>query len=203
MGITSPNLSYYMKGREPSYDTLIEIAEYFNVSIDYLLGKSKYKTSKEEADTLLLQEKVKEDSKYKDFEIDTVDNLDIYCVQKAEKAISKALYSVLISGDKGLAETVENFAYAIYGMAKISNAQLTLGEIIKKTDDIIYLFKEIEKYYQGEVLKILKGILSDENSTVETKHKCLEILHTYWFNTPDKVRYINKNLDAIYNRLES
>lgn len=38
LDITVPNLSYYMKGREPSYDVLIRIAEYFNVTTDWLIG---------------------------------------------------------------------------------------------------------------------------------------------------------------------
>lgn len=38
LDITVPNLSYYMKGREPDYDTLIKIAQYFNVSVDWMIG---------------------------------------------------------------------------------------------------------------------------------------------------------------------
>lgn len=38
--ITVPNLSYYMKGREPSYDILIRIADYFNVTTDWLIGRT-------------------------------------------------------------------------------------------------------------------------------------------------------------------
>jgi len=39
-GITSQSLSYYMNGREPKYDLLVKIAEFFEVSTDYLLGQS-------------------------------------------------------------------------------------------------------------------------------------------------------------------
>lgn len=38
LDISIPNLSYYMKGREPNYDTLIRIANYFNVTTDWLVG---------------------------------------------------------------------------------------------------------------------------------------------------------------------
>lgn len=37
LNISVPNLSYYMKGREPSYDILISIANYFNVTVDWLV----------------------------------------------------------------------------------------------------------------------------------------------------------------------
>ena len=38
LNISSPNLSYYMKGREPNYDVLIQIADYFKVTTDWLIG---------------------------------------------------------------------------------------------------------------------------------------------------------------------
>jgi transcriptional regulator with XRE-family HTH domain len=44
LGLSAQAYSYMVKnGREPSYETLCKISEYFNVSIDYLLGKSSYK----------------------------------------------------------------------------------------------------------------------------------------------------------------
>ncbi|MCD7817749.1 MAG: helix-turn-helix domain-containing protein [Lachnospiraceae bacterium] len=45
LDITVPNLSYYMKGREPSYDVLIRIADYFNVTTDWLIGRTGERTS--------------------------------------------------------------------------------------------------------------------------------------------------------------
>ena len=39
LDISVPNLSYYMKGREPSYDILISIADYFDVTIDWVVGR--------------------------------------------------------------------------------------------------------------------------------------------------------------------
>ena len=39
LDISVPNLSYYMKGREPSYDILISIADYFDVTVDWLIGR--------------------------------------------------------------------------------------------------------------------------------------------------------------------
>lgn len=47
IGVTPQAFSYYINGREPNYDTLTKIANYFNVSIDYLLGKSQFKTPEE------------------------------------------------------------------------------------------------------------------------------------------------------------
>lgn len=41
LGITPQAASYYTKGREPSFELLVKIAEYFHVSTDYLIGVSK------------------------------------------------------------------------------------------------------------------------------------------------------------------
>lgn len=47
--IAATTLNGYIKGnREPDYGTLIRIAEYFDVSIDYLLGVTNIRKSTEE-----------------------------------------------------------------------------------------------------------------------------------------------------------
>ena len=38
LGMRPQALSYFFHGREPSYDVLIQLADYFGVSCDYLLG---------------------------------------------------------------------------------------------------------------------------------------------------------------------
>ena len=41
-GVCNQTVSFWESGsREPDMDTLIEIADYFDVSIDYLLGREK------------------------------------------------------------------------------------------------------------------------------------------------------------------
>ena len=42
IGITPQAVSYYAKGREPSFDLLRKIAEYFHVTTDYLLGITEF-----------------------------------------------------------------------------------------------------------------------------------------------------------------
>ena len=46
LNISPQSLSYYFNGREPSYDILIKISELFDVTIDYLLGKTDIKKFK-------------------------------------------------------------------------------------------------------------------------------------------------------------
>lgn len=45
IGLTPQAFSYYLNGREPNYSTLIKLSEFFNVSVDYLIGKSSYKNN--------------------------------------------------------------------------------------------------------------------------------------------------------------
>lgn len=49
IGVTPQAFSYYINGREPNYDILIEISNYFNVSIDFLLGKSEFRNHAEKS----------------------------------------------------------------------------------------------------------------------------------------------------------
>lgn len=44
LNLTPQTLSYYMNGREPNFDTLTNLADYFGVTIDYLLGRSMMQT---------------------------------------------------------------------------------------------------------------------------------------------------------------
>ena len=46
--ISAPNLSYYMNNREPNYDILVTIADYFDVTTDYLTGRSNQRNPKAE-----------------------------------------------------------------------------------------------------------------------------------------------------------
>lgn len=48
LGITPQAFSYYINGREPNFDMLCKMAEYFHVTTDYLLGRSEYQTEHSE-----------------------------------------------------------------------------------------------------------------------------------------------------------
>lgn len=58
LNITVPNLSYYMKGREPNYDTAMKIANYFEVTVDWLIGNSDYRTPQSKEHTSIIEEKL-------------------------------------------------------------------------------------------------------------------------------------------------
>lgn len=62
LDISVPNLSYYMKGREPSYDILIKIADYFDVTVDWLVGNDTQRNiSEQELINLRIENKILSD----------------------------------------------------------------------------------------------------------------------------------------------
>ena len=44
LNISVQRISLYENGREPDYETLIKLAEYFGVLVDYLIGRTNYET---------------------------------------------------------------------------------------------------------------------------------------------------------------
>ncbi|HBF1646944.1 helix-turn-helix domain-containing protein [Clostridioides difficile] len=54
--LTSATLSQYEKGiREPNNDTLSKLAEYFNVSTDYLLGRTNIRNTTKSAELEIIE----------------------------------------------------------------------------------------------------------------------------------------------------
>lgn len=52
IGASSGSVTAWKNGAEPRYSTVVKIAEYFNVSVDFLLGKEKTSTGTGERDVL-------------------------------------------------------------------------------------------------------------------------------------------------------
>lgn len=73
------SISGYETGRkEPDFKTLTEIANYFNVSVDYLLGRSNVRYSMDE-----LNEIMQKDSELASFIHELVSNYDIKTISKS------------------------------------------------------------------------------------------------------------------------
>lgn len=63
LGKTQQAIGQYVSGKsEPGYDVLIEIADHFQVSVDYLLGRSKHKTTDMRTQTICNITGINEDS---------------------------------------------------------------------------------------------------------------------------------------------
>jgi Predicted transcriptional regulators len=73
------SISGYETGRkEPDFKTLSEIADYFDVSIDYLLGRSKIRYGHDELDEIL-----KKDHELASFIHELATNYDIKTISKS------------------------------------------------------------------------------------------------------------------------
>lgn len=94
LGMTPQSFSYYLNGREPSYDTLIKIANYFNVSLDYLLGVSNCKTKDSEND---FSQDLKELQNSSDVRIQSIIKMLVWIINSSNDIEKKpASYDALI-----------------------------------------------------------------------------------------------------------
>lgn len=60
IGVAESTISLYESGkREPDNKTLVKLADYFNVSVDYLLGRSDFRNFEEMYDSLANSEEIK------------------------------------------------------------------------------------------------------------------------------------------------
>jgi transcriptional regulator with XRE-family HTH domain len=60
LGVSKPTVSRFETGeREPSFENLIKLADFYKVSTDYLLGRSNCDLSGEKLEVLKLSKKVK------------------------------------------------------------------------------------------------------------------------------------------------
>lgn len=189
LGITSPNLSYYMKGREPNYDVLIKIADYFNVSTDYLLGRTEYKNSQEEAERLLLQEKIKESGKYN---LDNVSQEDISNVQAIEKKFSEALYKTLFDNNEEIIPHIEDLAYIILGSYHVRNSK-NLEVKTQRVRAMLVLLQATENYFHKWLFGELQEILLDNNVSAELKNTIIDMIEVFFVSPP---MYVHVSLNT-------
>ncbi len=54
LNVSRATVNYWKNGNVPKQDTLIKIANYFNVSVDYLLGNEKQKNPTTDSDEMLM-----------------------------------------------------------------------------------------------------------------------------------------------------
>ena len=54
MNVSRATVNYWKNGNVPKQDTLIKIANYFNVSVDYLLGNEEQKNPATDSDEMLM-----------------------------------------------------------------------------------------------------------------------------------------------------
>ncbi|WP_029228402.1 helix-turn-helix domain-containing protein [Caldicellulosiruptor acetigenus] len=105
LGVSTQTIANYENGhREPNFDTLLKIAEYFDVTVDYLIGNSDFRTREEEFKGRNFYEKYKLDEVIDDL-MDSeskaiLGNILINNVEPLIKNISGVLYQHLFGDNK-------------------------------------------------------------------------------------------------------
>ena len=105
LGISVSNLSYYMKGREPNYDSLCDIADYFEVTTDYLLGRTDYRTYEEELQVKSTQEELKRLGVEKELNED--DKTDLTQITQLTESLKKKLIPLLVDDVNNRQEIID------------------------------------------------------------------------------------------------
>lgn len=141
LDITVPNLSYYMKGREPSYDILIRIADYFNVSTDWLIGRTDERNTAQSSIIIEIE---------KQLNLDDTNRLsgkarELYLNQQGSLYNSMVdMYSFYLSTDSSYERDVKYFSPAVCDILNLHIKELNKGFENLSKDSILNLIKKEE-----------------------------------------------------------
>lgn len=141
LDITVPNLSYYMKGREPSYDILIKIADYFNVTTDWLIGHTDERNTSQSSIIAEIE---------KQLNLEDADRLS----GKARESFLKQqyslyntmvdMYSFFLSTDNSYSQDGKYFSPAVCNLLNLHIKELNKGFANLSKDSILNLMKKEE-----------------------------------------------------------
>ena len=206
LDITIPNLSYYMKEREPSFDILVRIADEFNVSTDWLLGRSENRSTVIADPKSIIESKLdfSNDEKlsgealerYEELQKTSLDVLEsVYMLnanpyQNYIKSVHGAISSILSLLDVALNQYNQVFTSEITGN---SAATLVKKEYLY-SDIIAHLLKKVSLNYVVE-------FMHDEQVNDKEKEALQMILRLY-YDQDENVAFNNK-LTSVLKELES
>lgn len=141
LDITVPNLSYYMKGREPSYDILIKIADYFNVTTDWLIGRTNERDTTQSSIISDIEKQLKLDDK------------DKLSGKKRESFLNQQyslyntmvdMYSFFLSTDSSYSQEGKYFSPAVCNLLNLYVKELNKSFENLSKDSILNLMKKEE-----------------------------------------------------------
>ena len=141
LDITVPNLSYYMKGREPSYDILIKIADYFNVTTDWLIGRTDEKTT---AQSSIIAD-VEKQLNLKDSDRLSGKARELYLKQQGSLYNTMIdMYSFYLSTNSSYERDVKYFSPSVCDILNLHIKELNKGFENLSKDSILNLMKKEE-----------------------------------------------------------
>ena len=162
LNISSPNLSYYMNGREPNYDILIRIADYFHVTIDWLVGRTQTRSSVfESLDKEIKETLIKID--VNDISEDDIAPLSIYennYLEAQEKLIElMSFYYLILHQLESIQKMHPDYDYSAMNDSLTLNFIESLEyqiDILDEAQQVIFLSKSNSffEYYFNSLLRI-------------------------------------------------
>lgn len=169
LDISTPNLSYYMKGREPNYDTLCKFADYFKVTTDYLTGRSNHRNYEAESLAQSIQKEITVDDGNSKRQAEINNNLvkfnellnKLASLETAENKINDIweMISVWLDGLEEYTEFLRLNKRPYYPLDEAKKAMRTISES--------------ENIAAKNVYKMLKELLNDEKADQTMKDRVI------------------------------
>ena len=176
-----PTITYYLGNREPSYDKLIEIADYFEVSIDYLLGRDENKTGLDKALSEHIDDLIGQSDEMKRLN-------DTYSIKGLFEIFYRNMIDITNTQIPGiepgeLFEGIKYFVYVVENMVKIGNKLSNqnyeifdelfyIRRFMNNVDITVYnwfLFETIKSMYENDTIEqSIKGRIEAKTSTSYT-----------------------------------
>ncbi len=195
LDITVPNLSYYMKGREPSYDILIKIADYFGVTTDWLIGHTDERNTSQSSIITEIE---------KQLNLEDTDRLsgkarELYLNQQGSLYKTMVeMYSLFLSTDISYFQKSEYFSNMVCSILNLHIKELNKGLANLSKDSILNLIKKeelIANVLESAVLydsySYAKYLSHNENLSESDRDTVGQIVNFTFHNFKDKNPNIN------------
>lgn len=170
IGVPPPQVTYYLGNREPNYDKLVEIANYFNVSTDYLTGRDESKNPVEKTISEHLNEIINQSEMAKEV-------LENYPIDKTLDEYFKNLLEITFIQTSSI-KTDEMFE-CVVSFNRIMRLFCIIEEKFKNGNyDVLDEIKNIKRNtIKTEIIinnnsaKIIKNIYEDETIDQEIRNR--------------------------------
>lgn len=204
IGKTRQTISQYVNGiSEPGYDTLIKIADYFNVSTDYLLGRTKTKSADETEQAVIAYTGLSEEN------VKTLHGMAQHL--GGEVVAQKDSNVIYLDGNKPFLDCLNDLLEAVYSdRSAIAKHYIRLRRKTKKNDavDFWYVIGE----HKGPIPGLEPAEYSDwktqipfDNELVESdcmkiSRKIEESFVKKYVATQEEIERLYKDIDDLESR---
>ncbi len=211
LGVSTQTIANYENGhREPNFDTLLKIADFFSVTVDYLIGHSDFRTREDEFKGRNFYEKYKLDEVIDDL-MDSeskaiLGNILLNTVEPLIKNISGVLYQHLFGDNKkeifilikNLLENLNSYFNFLMEYSKKPAYFLALKSGYKPID-VFRRLLENHKYIK--VISDSKGNLYAIEKEIDDEivSKIVSEVNDVYFDLTDLLKYQREILSSLNN----